>query len=219
MLSVSNARFRFLGTAGQAIVTTTNAYFITDSRYWLQAKQQLDNNWELVQAGGMNQPKDWIEWLVVSSGTPSYFTIVSSLHQDQVHNARIGIDARMISHEKATLINSKLSTLNSKLIYPPQNLVDLVWKDKPSKPKAPIFIQPIEFTGMLSPSLSCDTRFVSDLVQLPGMDASVKLGKLRDWIRSQPPSVPSYSRSPPTLAQMQSGTLITSLSCIGRAAP
>ena len=32
----------------------------------------------------------------------------------------------MISHEKATLINSKLSSLDSKLVYPPQNLVDLV---------------------------------------------------------------------------------------------
>jgi Xaa-Pro aminopeptidase len=53
----------------------------------------------------------------------------------------------MISHEKATLINSKIGPSSSKLIYPPQNLVDLVWKDKPAKPKAPVFLQPIEFTG------------------------------------------------------------------------
>jgi Xaa-Pro aminopeptidase len=65
-----------------------------------------------------------------------------------VKDARIGIDARMISHEKATLINSKINSSGSKLIYPPQNLVDLVWKDKPPKSKAPLFIQPIEFTGM-----------------------------------------------------------------------
>jgi len=70
-----------------------------------------------------------------------------------VRDARISIDARMISHEKATLISSKLSPLNSKLIYPPHNLVDFVWKDKPSKMKAPIFIQPIEFTSTLNPSL------------------------------------------------------------------
>ena len=49
------------------------------------------------------------------------------------------------------------------------------------------------------------------------MDATTKLKKLRDWIRSQPPSVPSYSQHPATAAQMQVGTLITSLSCIGKA--
>lgn len=53
----------------------------------------------------------------------------------------------MISHEKATLINNKILPLNSKLVYPPQNLIDLVWKDKPAKSKAPIYIQPYEFTG------------------------------------------------------------------------
>lgn len=73
--------------------------------------------------------------------------VSNQLDQERVKDARVGIDARMISHEKATLINSKIGPSNSKLIYPPQNLVDLIWKDKPPKPKAPIFLQPIEFTG------------------------------------------------------------------------
>jgi Xaa-Pro aminopeptidase len=50
--------------------------------------------------------------------------------QERVRNSRIGInDARMISHEKATLINFKINThaIDSKLVYPPQNLVDLIW--------------------------------------------------------------------------------------------
>jgi len=53
----------------------------------------------------------------------------------------------MLSHEKATLINSKINPLSSKMIYPPQNLVDLVWKDKPAKSTEPVFPQPVEFTG------------------------------------------------------------------------
>ena len=58
----------------------------------------------------------------------------------------------MISYEHATLLNSKLGAIQSKLVYPPQNLVDLVWKPtKPAKPDAPIYIQPEsesnEFTG------------------------------------------------------------------------
>jgi Xaa-Pro aminopeptidase len=62
---VSNGRLRFFGTSGQAIVTENAAFLITDSRYWLQAKAQLDRNWTLVRAGAAGEPKDWIEWLVV----------------------------------------------------------------------------------------------------------------------------------------------------------
>jgi len=54
----------------------------------------------------------------------------------------------MISHEKATLLSSKLGALESKLVYPPQNLVDLTWKAKPVKPDAAIYIQSVEFAGM-----------------------------------------------------------------------
>lgn len=56
----------FFGTSGQAIITMSAAYLFADSRYWIQAKQQLDKNWTLVKAGGVGEPKDWIEWLMVS---------------------------------------------------------------------------------------------------------------------------------------------------------
>ena len=54
----------------------------------------------------------------------------------------------MISHEKASLLNSKLGAIQSKLVYPPQNLVDLIWKAKPVKPDAAIYIQSTEFAGV-----------------------------------------------------------------------
>lgn len=57
---------RFTGTAGWAVVSKTTAYLLTDSRYWLQAQEQLDTNWRLVQAGHAEGPKDFSEWLVVS---------------------------------------------------------------------------------------------------------------------------------------------------------
>ncbi|KAH6906528.1 aminopeptidase-P [Coprinopsis sp. MPI-PUGE-AT-0042] len=163
----------FTGSAGQAIVTRNNAYLLTDSRYWGQAQQEIDHNWTLVPAGSANEPKDWIEWIL-----------------SRVRSSRIGIDARMISHEKATLINSKISTLDSKLVYPPQNLVDLVWKDKPEKSKAAVYIQHIEYTGK---------------------DAGQKIAKIREWIKAQPATLLPYSKREPTAKDMQTGTLITAL--------
>ncbi|KIJ09614.1 hypothetical protein PAXINDRAFT_182123 [Paxillus involutus ATCC 200175] len=152
------------------------AYLVTDSRYWLQAREELDPNWHLIPADAANAPKDWVEWLV-----------------DHCKDTKIGIDARMVSHKKATQLISKLNTKGSKLIFPPQNFVDLSWKEKPLRSKDPIFIQSIDFTG----------RGVSS-----------KIAEVQQWIQEQPPAVPAYSKSAPTPVHMHIGTLATSLSSI-----
>ena len=140
--------------------------------------KELDPNWIVVPAGSMNGPKDWIEWLV-----------------ERAENCKIGIDARLISYAKATALNNALKPKNAKLYYPPQNLVDLIWRDKPQRSREPIYVQPPEFTGL---------------------GAGEKLGKLRDWIKRQRPAVPSYSKSEPKPSQIQTATLLSNLSCIGR---
>ena len=56
---------RFTGSAGQAIISRNNAYMVTDSRYWLQARDQVDSNWTIIEAGKPGQPKDWIDFLSV----------------------------------------------------------------------------------------------------------------------------------------------------------
>lgn len=56
---------RFSGSAGQAIVNRSRAYLIVDSRYWIQARDQVDHNWDIIRAGSPSEPKDWIEWIVV----------------------------------------------------------------------------------------------------------------------------------------------------------
>ncbi|EJF65620.1 Creatinase/aminopeptidase [Dichomitus squalens] len=167
----------FTGSAGQAVVSRNSAYLITDSRYWLQAREQLDHNWVLVEAGNpASGVKDWTQWII-----------------DRAKDSKIGIDARLISYETATALNSALKPKNSKLHYPPQNLVDLVWREKPPRSKEPIYVQPQEFTGM---------------------SAGEKLARLREWVRRQRPTMPSYSKSEPKPSQMQVATLISNLSSI-----
>lgn len=143
----------------------------------MQAASQIDANWHSVQAGHTDGPKDWVEWLV-----------------DRAKDSRIGIDARMLSHAKAAELNNQLSSKGSKLIYPPQNLIDLIWKDKPLRSKEPIFIHPMEFTGKSTPD---------------------KLTDIRAWIRSTPPTTASYSKSAPTADKYHVATLITALDSIG----
>ncbi len=104
----------------------------------------------------------------------------------------------MIAHEKASLINSKIqsSTIDSKFIFPSQNLIDLIWKDKPSKPRGVVYVQSIEYTGK---------------------DATYKLYKIREWVKAQPPAIPGYSKTvEPTPQQVHVGVLVTDLACIGK---
>jgi hypothetical protein len=63
----TNIKHSFTGSAGQAIVSKTAAYLITDSRYWLQAEQELDENWTLIRVGMPSGPRNWVEWVSVSA--------------------------------------------------------------------------------------------------------------------------------------------------------
>lgn len=65
---------RFTGSSGVAIVTRSDAYLITDSRYWIQAETQTDKNWQVIRAGslydgdgrsGSKALKDWVDFLLV----------------------------------------------------------------------------------------------------------------------------------------------------------
>lgn len=101
----------------------------------------------------------------------------------------------MISHTKATELNNHLTPKGCKLVYPPQNLIDLVWKDKPLRSKEPVFVHPMEFTGKSTPD---------------------KLAAIRTWIRETPPTTTSYSKSAPTPDKYHIATLITSLDAVGK---
>jgi len=136
----------FTGSVGTAIVSKRSAYLFVDSRYWLQAEQELDANW-IVHKTGTPEVKDWIEWAITCP-----------------RGSKIGIDSRMISHEHATRLYKGLYDRGSKLAHPRQNLVDLVWEDRPKRPKDLVFVQPEEFTG----------RGIKE-----------KLSDIRRWMRKQ----------------------------------
>lgn len=136
----------FRGSAGTAIISKHSAYLFTDSRYWIQAQRELDSNWSL-QKVGWQGTKDWLEWVILCP-----------------RGSKIGIDSRMIAHERATRLFKGLYDRGSRLVHPRQNLVDLVWEDRPKRPKDAVFVQPEEYAGK---------------------GARDKLSDIRKWIRSQ----------------------------------
>jgi Xaa-Pro aminopeptidase len=134
-------------------VSKTAAYLITDSRYWLQAEKDLDENWHLIRTGVELGPRNWVDWIAVrtSFGILCTFaidaTFLFSILQDRIDESRVGVDARMISNETAQQFYPLLKAKNSKLVFPSQNLIDQIWMNKPVRSKNKIFVQPIEYTG------------------------------------------------------------------------
>jgi hypothetical protein len=53
---------RFGGSAGQAVISQSQALLFVDSRYWVQAGRQVDPAvWTVVRVGD-NGKKTWIDW-------------------------------------------------------------------------------------------------------------------------------------------------------------
>ncbi|KAI7889388.1 peptidase M24, structural domain-containing protein [Mucor mucedo] len=121
----------FTGSAGFAIITTTEAALFTDGRYFLQASQQLDNNWTLMK-GGLPGVPTWQEYLI--NNLPS--------------GSRIGLDPTLINAADAHQLTLELQHLGSSLVPIHENLIDLAWgKDRPEAPKDKVFVQPVEYAG------------------------------------------------------------------------
>ena len=54
---------KFTGSAGVAVVTLEHAALWTDGRYFLQAEQELDSNWQLMKSGltGVPTKEEWLK--------------------------------------------------------------------------------------------------------------------------------------------------------------
>ena len=61
----------FSGSNGDAIVSKSNASCWTDGRYFLQASQQLDCNWNLEKMGQPDVPT-YTEWLIQNLANGEY---------------------------------------------------------------------------------------------------------------------------------------------------
>lgn len=122
----------FDGSAGTAVVTTSEAALWTDGRYFLQAEQQLGPGWRLMKGGVPGTP-EVSEWLIKT--LPS--------------GGRVGIDPFLHTMESARKLSKELSAKGLSLVpIFSGNLVDTVWgEERPAAPKGAIEVHPLEWAG------------------------------------------------------------------------
>ncbi|CAH0557530.1 unnamed protein product [Brassicogethes aeneus] len=121
----------FTGSAGTAVVTEKQALLWTDGRYFLQASQQLDENWTLMKEGLPQTP---------SQGT--------WLTKNLPMGSRVGVDPKVYSHDKFVSLQKVLEGAGQKLIPIEGNLVEAVWVDRPNRPTNPVHPLGLHYTGM-----------------------------------------------------------------------
>lgn len=118
----------FSGSAGTALIGDNAAYLWTDGRYFLQAKNELNKNWQLMRQG-IDLPLT--KWLA-----------------EQRKPIRLGIDPTCVTQDEAERLLTALSSQGGSIKWISENLIDQIWPDQPALPNRSAWIYPVEYSGM-----------------------------------------------------------------------
>ena len=121
----------FTGSAGDLVVTLSEARLWTDSRYFLQAANQLEGS-------GIIMMKDGVP------GTPS---ISSWLAENLLKGTTVGIDGMVYTIESVEALRKVLDGAGIKLDTK-FDVADILWKDRPALPDCKIFVHDIKYAGI-----------------------------------------------------------------------
>jgi len=118
----------FSGSAGLVVITKTAAALWTDGRYFLQAEQQLPEDWLLMKEGEP-ETASWTSWISL---------------QDDVTS--VGADPRLIGALTWLDWENDLKKSNISFLPVEQNLIDMFW-NKTAKHKSEIQNHDLKYTG------------------------------------------------------------------------
>lgn len=123
----------FTGSAGTIVVTTGKAGLWTDSRYFLQAAQQLEGT----------------EIELYKEMLPETPSISTFLCTQLSPGDAVGIDGKMFSAEEVDRMQAELQKCRIEIKNIPDPMREL-WADRPPMPEAPAFIHETKYSGKSS---------------------------------------------------------------------
>ena len=121
----------FSGSAGTVVITKDNAGLWTDSRYFIQAEEQLEGT-------GIQLFKDRLP------ETPSVSEWLGSVLNE---GEKVGIDGWVNSMQEAAGLRKELQTYGLELTLV-EDPFQYIWNDRPSLPQTPVFIHGLEYAGV-----------------------------------------------------------------------
>ncbi len=120
----------FTGSAGSLVVTATDALLWTDSRYFLQAAEQLEGT----------------EIKLMKDGLPETPSITHFLTHSLVKGSTVGIDGSLFSVNDTANLRATLGK-RGLLLDTTFDAIDDIWTDRPALPGSPVFIHDVKFAG------------------------------------------------------------------------
>ena len=123
----------FTGSAGDVLLSPHGNHLFVDSRYYLQAEQEVDTGRFRVHKVGLADAytlKGWLTEMEKQHGT-----------------LRVGFDPFLHPMASHASYAKALSASGSALVPIDANLIDEVWEDRPAAPAQPIYALPDEVTG------------------------------------------------------------------------
>lgn len=141
----------FTGSAGTVVITMKEAGLWTDSRYFLQAAEQLEGS-------GITLYKEMLP------ETPS---IIEFLRRHLKPGESVSIDGKMFSVQQVEQMKEELAPYSLQVDIFGDPLKN-IWEDRPSMPDSPAFIYDIKYAGV-----SCEQKVAAIRAELKkkGVDA------------------------------------------------
>ena len=133
----------FTGSAGTAVITMTEAGLWTDGRYFLQAAAQLEGTTVTLFRMGEEGVPTMMEYLR------------SALGQGET----LGFDGRVINADLGDRLRELAAEKGGKL-YVDEDLVGLIWDDRPPLPHEKVSILSDEYSGRTAAEKIADVRAV-----------------------------------------------------------
>lgn len=120
----------FTGSAGTLVITSTEALLWTDSRYFLQAGEQLEGTGIQLMKEGLPETPSITQWLI----------------GHLVKGQTVGIDGLLFSASDADALGASLRKhgLELNTAFAP---IDNIWTDRPELPDNPVFIHDVKYAG------------------------------------------------------------------------
>lgn len=123
----------FTGSAGTVVVTLDQAGLWTDSRYFLQAADQLEGSGITLFKDGLPETPSMMEWLI----------------SELASGATLGIDGKMFSVTEVEEMKNTLSRKNI-TVDTSTDPFEVIWENRPAMPQDPAFIYETKYSGVSS---------------------------------------------------------------------
>ena len=123
----------FTGSAGIAVVTLKSAALWTDSRYFIQAEEQLRGTEFQLMKRKMDGTPTIREWIAAELA--------------DMNDKEIGVDGSVISVADVEQLKEEVKRRGGITVRTNFDPLQRIWKDRPAIPQNPVVIQPIELAG------------------------------------------------------------------------